>query len=472
MKNSLLIRIPPPLSTFSPDTIVQWGVFSMAGKLVGEVHLTAINQLKAAWLSHFPHLSQNDNEPDEIVLLLGGTLCFYKQLTINSGQKKHLVTAVPYLVEEHLAQDIETMHIVHGQPTKDLQISVAAISHATLQSLLALFDDIQLSPNRVLTEAQFIFPKTNCTSLLLDKNAFMLKTPGSEGIALGYHALSLLFQKDSPGTQPNITATGDAPVAKLLPTEGTSPTEDFPSSPIKLFYPDTDLPTPQARVEEVGHLLQQHGYLVENHPLAESTFAHFAEYYFDLRKKNQLIEFRQGVYQCRRRSSRFIRRWWPVGAVATLWLLLELGFAVAKGLVYQHQAKSLWNESVNSYLAVFPNDRQAQQAKARQQTSFNIKQIMTNRLKSLDSKPTVTAFLPMLKTLSDVTSSLENKADVEPKALDFNHASGLLVYELSANSLEAVNQFLNQLNTSGLSAKLDNASQGKTGVIAKVTIRQ
>ncbi len=463
MQKILLIRIPPPLSTVGSDTVVQWGTFSMAGEPIGELHLTAIYQLREAWLSE--HAADNKSnkqpdDPDEIVLLLGGTLCFYKHLTINSGQKKHLGTALPYLVEESLAQDIEAMHIVHGFPTKDLQVSVAAIPHASLQSLLALFEEIQLAPNRVLSEMQFLMPDAHCTTLLLDNDAAMVSMPSSEGVTLSYEALPLIFPEHADH---EISDTLTAPVDETAPQQPVQ---------VKVYYPDNQLCIPAAQVEEISGLLHERGYPVETFPLAESIFALFAGRYFAFRKKNQLIDFRQGVYKCRRRSNRFARRWWPVGAVAACWLVLELGLCATKGFVYQQQAESLWDESIKSYLSVFPNDRQAQQAKARQQRSFNIKQIMENRLKNLNTQSTETPFLPMLQALSGVVDSVDTKVGLEPRSLDFNEVSGLLVYEFSAKNLEAVNQFLDQLNASDLSGKLDNASQGKTGVIAKVTIRQ
>ena len=139
---------------------------------------------------------------------------------------------------------------------------------------------------------------------------------------------------------------------------------------------------------------------------------------------------------------------------------------IAQGIVYQQRAATLWQDSLTSYLSIFPNDRQAQQAKARQQMSFNVKQVPENRFRSLEQPTAKTPVLPMLQTLSKVASQ------TRAKSLEFNNTSGQLVYEFATDELADVNKFVEQLATVGLQGKLDSANQGESGVIARVSIRR
>ncbi len=468
MKKVLLIRIPPPISSVDAHTVVQWGKYTSAGSLTGDLHLTAIDQLKEAWLADEPEgVGGEDSLPDETVLLLGGSSCFYKRLTINTGQKKHLTTALPYLVEEHLAQDIEAMHIVNGFPDKDSQVSVAAIPHSALQAMLALFEDHQLPLTRMVAEMQLLVSDAQCTSLLLDNESVMMALPGREGIALNYEALPFVFPGQSDQFEQDLPDTLVDSLEKTV-TEAA----DDQLSQVRLMFSDSTLAVSTIRIDEVSDLLSERGWLVDKVPLNGAVFEYFAERYFAFRRNNQLIDFRQGAYQCPRRAGRFIRRWWPLAAVAGCWLILELGLSVTEGVIYQQQSESLWKDSIKSYLSVFPSDRQAQQAQTRQQMSFNVKQVMENRFRSLDNQTSETPFLPMLQALSTVSGSMGEKAKLEPRSLDFNDASGQLVYEFEAGELETVNQFLEKLNASGFQGKLDNANQGKSSVIARITIRR
>ncbi|WP_419835463.1 type II secretion system protein GspL [Endozoicomonas atrinae] len=468
MKKMLLIRIPSPVSAVDANTVVQWGKFTLAGSLAGELHLTTIDELREAWCADEPEdLEEVDRLPDEVILLLGGSLCLYKRLTINAGQKKHLSTALPYLVEEHLAQDIETMHIVNGYPDKDLQVSVAGIPHATLQAMLALFEQYQMPLTSIVAEMQFLESEPGYTCLLLDNDSVMMASPGREGIALNDEALPFIFP-DNSGQEGQ-----DLPDTLVSSLENTvSETLDEPPSQIQLMFSDNTLAVSTSRINETSDLLSERGWLVDKIPLKGSVFEYFAEHYFTNRRSNQLLDFRQGAYQCPRRTGRFIRRWWPLVAAAGCWLILELGLSVTEGVIYQHKSESLWRDSIKNYLTVFPSDRQAQQAQAREQMSFNVKQVMENRFRTLDTQTSETPFLAMLQVLSSVSGSMGEKAKLEPRNLDFNDATGQLVYEFETGELEAINQFLEKLNASGFQGRLDNANQGKSNVIARVTIRR
>ena len=463
MKKVLLIRIPPLVSSVAPDTIVQWAKYSSAGSLIGELHLTAVEQLREAWLADEPDGLEEERMPDDIVLLLGGALCFYKRLTVNSGQKKHLGTALPYLVEEHLAQDIETMHIVNGYPDKDSLVSVAAIPHSTLQTILSLFEEHQLTLSRIVAEMQFLTTAAEFPSLLMDNDAVMMASPGREGITLNYEALPIVFTDQSNQSKHDLPDTLE---------EMVSETKDDHPAKVRLMFSDNAFALATSSIDQVSGLLSERGWLVDKAPLKGAVFEFFAEHYFSFRLSNLLLDFRQGAYQCPRRMGRFIRRWWPLAAAAGCWFILELGMSITEGVIYQQQSESLWEDSIKSYLSVFPSDRQARQAQSRQQLSFNVKQVMENRFRSLETQSSETPFLPMLQALSSVSGLMGEKAKLEPKSLDFNDSTGQLVYEFEAGELETVNQFLEQLNASGFQGKLDNANQGKSGVIARITIRR
>lgn len=442
MKTVLLIRIPA-ISTVDGNTMVQWGKYTSAGLLIEELHLTAIDQINAALA--------DDHPSEEIVLLVSGASCFYRRLTINSGQKKHLATALPYLVEEELAQDIETMHIVHGAPNADLQVSIAAIGHDLLQRLLALFEQHQLPLTRVVAETQFLPSQPTGTSLLLDHDEVILTSPGREGVTLNLQALPFLFSDQSINQ-----ATPD--------TLAAEPQANQPSR-IRLIYSDSRLAFPTDKVEDVVNMLCERGWLVDKQPLPGAVFEFFAQGYF-MTKTYQLLDFRQGAYRCPRSTGRFIRRWWPLATAASCWLLLELGLMIAQGIVYQQRAETLWQDSITSYLSIFPNDRQAKQAQVRQQMSFNLKQVLENRFRSLEQPTAKTPALPMLQTLSEVASQ------TRARSLEFNNSSGQLIYEFATDELADVNQFVEQLAAVGLQGKLDSANQGESGVIARVSIKR
>ena len=199
-------------------------------------------------------------------------------------------------------------------------------------------------------------------------------------------------------------------------------------------------------------------------------FEDFSGHYFSARKAGTLIDLRQGAYQCPRKAGRQIKRWKPVVAIAACWFVLELGLAASQAILYQQKTDELWQETMTDYLTIFPNDQQAKNARANQQTAFNVQRVLENRLRSAGRKQTGEPFLPLLQKVSTVSDSLGKDAGFEPQSMDFNDSSGQLVLEFQAGSLEAVDQLLEALKNAGLTTKLDSANQGKTGVLARMTI--
>ena len=123
---------------------------------------------------------------------------------------------------------------------------------------------------------------------------------------------------------------------------------------IRLMFSDNTLAVSATRIDETSGLLAERGWLVDKVPLKGSVFEYFAGLYFTERRNNQLLDFRQGAYQCPRRTGRFIRRWWPLLAAAGCWLILELGLSVTEGVIYQNKSESLWRDSIKNYLLGIP----------------------------------------------------------------------------------------------------------------------
>lgn len=469
MKNILLIRIPPPVSRVRADTAVQWGEFSGRGELAGELHITEFGQLREAWLS----LKEQDPEelakdealleevlPDQVVLLVPGSLAVHKALPVNSGQRKHLATALPYMMEEELAEDIESMHLASQLIRKDDQVLVSAIPHELMQSLLASLDEQNLSPHHVLAETQFLQTAPQQLSLILESTSVLLSSPQASTVSLDYEALRFVL------AQWNETDVDNS----LLQTDQDVADEANQVTSVKLLIADGSLPVPDEMKEKVQGWLDEQGWLTEEEHLPGSVFEYLASLYFGSRRSGQLVDLRSGSYQCPKRAGRKLRRWKPLALVASIWLLLELGLMVGEGVVFQQKALDYWQQSAELYLEVFPKDQQVLEAQANGQSSINVKSRMESRLKSAGKRSTGgEPFLPMLQQVSAVSASLKD-VKFKPVSMDFNETSGKLVLELKADNLEGVDKLLAAVKSSGLSARLDSANQEKIGVNARMTI--
>ena len=460
MKTILLIRIPPPVSEVRADTIVQWGQFTGGGDRQSAIHVTTIDDLRHTWLQE---QSSNDEEeemlPEQVVLLLPGGVALHKQVVMDAGQRKHMTTALPYLVEEEVAQDIESMHLASYQHKKDDLVSLSVIPHEDMQALLSLFEQVGLPLDSVITEAQLIEPEPGFTTLLLDEQAVLLSSPSHAQVCLDYEALRLTLSVDQLGQG------GDSMLNDLV-EDSSKPHH----SQIKLYYSDGEFAPSSELIENLKTWLDEQGWLVDEVLLDESVFDHEARQYFINGRAGKLIDLRQGAYQCPHRAGRQIKRWKPVVAVLSCWLLLELGMSAGQAYMYQYQTEALWEKSINDYLSLFPQDQQAKSALAKHQVSFNVQKVLENRLRSGSKKQSTQPFLPLLQKVSTISEELGPEAKLDHRSMDFNESTGQLVLEFQTESLETVDKFLAALNESGLSTKLHSANQGKTNVLARMTI--
>ncbi len=388
MKNTLLIRIPPLVSTCDDETAVQWATFSGGGELLGDVHVSEIGQIKEQWFTLQDEEEEADRSgertiQDKLVLLLPGNLVISRRLELNSGQRKHIQSALPYLIEDDLAQDIESFHIAHYLHRKNSEVTLTAIPHASIQEILSVFERSGLSINNIYAECQLLSAAPETALLILDSAMVMMATPGSEALAIDYEAVPFALKQ---------RATEIEEKAVLLQTEAAGRV-----SRVKLAYASGAMPTPDNKIDSVRQDLAQQGWMLEEEAFNGSIFEWFAQSYFEIRKSSRLVDLRQGSYRCPKKARRQIKQWRPLIALAACWLVLEIGLMIGKGIYFGQKADELWGQNAESYLSVFPQDRQVKDAKSRGLRTFDLQKWMQNRLKNMGQNPEGEPFLPLLQ---------------------------------------------------------------------------
>ena len=466
MKSILLIRVHPPSTVISDSTLIQWGIFSGHGELQGDVHVSELGNIKRDYLAvrgvetDQSAQIEEDHLPDQVTLLLPGTLAFHRQLSINSGQRKHLNTALPYMLEEDLAEDVDTLHLASQLSSDKENVSVSGFSHKPFQALLAVMDGQGLSVDNVLAEAQLLETEAGQVLILMENQSANVRIPGQSANHLDYDALRFVLEGlNRSVSEDDIVQSPDLEA------------DSFAITSIKLRFPEGAFSLDDDKIEQVRFWLAEQGWLVEEKGVNGSVFEYFASLYFSRRKnlRSALVNLRSGAYQCPRRASRRLRKWKPIALVASLWLMLEIGLMVGEGITLQHHADQFWDQSAALYLEVFPQDQQVRDAMESEHRSINVKSRMESRLKTAGSQPGSKPFLPLLQKVSALSAALP-EAKINPISMDFSDTTGNLVLELRAESLESVDKLLAATKSAGLMAKLDSANQEKSGVNARMTI--
>lgn len=382
----------------SAASLVQWRVFE--NDELGSLHVTPLNEIETTL---------------ETVLLWSGG--FYQQRSISAEQKKHLNQALPFLIEEHVAQEIEQLHLIH-RPQGDNEVEVAGIDHGTMQQLLTAFDGVNIPLNHVIP----VLPL-----LPVDSSAISVWLEGEQAyIAHGDGHKAVLHQES-------------------LAVALTGQTQDVP---ITLLYCDHDGSVSAEQRESVQQTLLQQGWDVQLKPLRQTFMAYCIEQFHCA--NGEVMDFRSNAYRCPHNSAKFRKLWWPVAASVAACFVLELLFSLGQGIYYQYQTHTLWQHNIARYLEVFPNDQQALYAQQQQQTNFAVRIPAQQRLKQLSNSGGGDEFLPMLAALTDAGGQ-----QFSPKQLRFDGKNGQLSVVMSARNQQAFEPLLDQLRQRGFNPSLN-----------------
>ncbi|TAN64918.1 MAG: hypothetical protein EPN17_18245 [Methylobacter sp.] len=109
-----------------------------------------------------------------VILLLPATEVLLIELNLPISSHRQLKKALPYALEDYLANDVEAYHWVWSKQPGD-KIAVAAIAHQKLASWLQCFSEAGIKLQGVYAETLFVPVHENTVSILLDKNRAIVR---------------------------------------------------------------------------------------------------------------------------------------------------------------------------------------------------------------------------------------------------------------------------------------------------------
>ena len=433
MSLTLFIRVPPNQWQLTPDTCVQWGVFE---------------DKKARWPVQSSLLCELRRQLDETqpasiehtVVLLSGRIALYRQPTVNASQRKHLQSALPYLLEDDLAEDIAQLHFASVSPTGRQTLPMAVMRKDKMECLLDLLAQQSLSPDRILTETNLMPESRDDTLLWVEEDSVQLSRPNGAPVSLDTAAIPITLQ--------SVTDAEQNAVNKSL----------------TLVYPETT--DNNVNVAALQQTLEQTGWHVSSTCYQDSVLEHRVAHYYAI-PEQQLANLRSGAYASpNKKNFRGSRIKW-LTTLAAVWFLLQNVLMLGEGWYFQRQANTLWQESAQRYLKVFPQDQQMLAAVASRPGSVDVKSRLSSRLQATPEAFSP-RFLPLLSQLSAASEALPQQ--FQPRQIRFDHHTQQLQLTFDADSMETVENLLSTLKSRGLQGQLDSADQGETGVVARLTM--
>jgi general secretion pathway protein L len=366
----------------------------------------------------------------ETLVLVPGGLVFLTAARIPSRQVRQIKQALPYMVEELIADNIEDVHLAipDFKPGAENELPVAVVQHHLLIDWLD-----QLYQHGI--KADLLCPDT-------------LAVPWREN-SRGFFALyDRVICRDG-------TFSGQVMLR-----------EQFPSylQLLKQQLTDNELTAPLRQIVYCGVDTSEAGQsvlsAVRQELDAEATLTEYAENSgevlatYAVQHADTLLNLLQGGYKVQRRGE-YDREWRRVAAVVGIGLILYCAVAAAGGIWFSWRAQQSEAQTFALYRQLFPQEKRVVSPK---------KQMQAHLRGGATSAPSP---LPLL---AKAALGLRGN-NLQLDELHYRQQHNDLQLQLRTPTLEALDQIKRQLNGVGLSVDINSASQQSEGTVGRINVR-
>ncbi|MDO6640569.1 type II secretion system protein GspL [Shewanella sp. 5_MG-2023] len=304
------------------------------------------------------------------------------QIALPEKNQRQALKALPFMLEETIASDVETMHFVVG-PRDGEQLNVAAVAHEQMQNWLSWLLDAGIKVKSIVPDC-LALPLDQCCWAALDMgDELLLRTGEGSGVSLPKTWL-------------------DFALPELLSRRSDA------DSALKIAAYSEDLVFTNAEVEakplDIPMMVLAKGIL------------------------QAPINLLSGVYQPKREYSKHLMLWKNAAIVAVIAIVLGL---VNKGLTI-HQLNQQTAEIKQQSEAIF------KRVSPGVNRIVNIRSQLDSQLRSLKGQGGGAAFFDMLDGLKE---SFQKVPDLKPNSIRFDASRNELRMQVTAKSYDHVDKF-------------------------------
>ena len=258
------------------------------------------------------------DDPAKVVVLVPASDVLSASCEVPGRNAAQMRRAVPYAVEEFVADDIDRMQVACADPVRNEPVHCLVAPRSSIEDWLAILAGAGIQPGFLTVDAMALAEDAATVSVLFE------------------HGDALIRASDQ-------MACVDLPnLAAVLRGVADGTTSDDPPPVLRLVNGETsalgDLDLDGFEVEEVAVATSVLGFLAAE---------------FDARAVNLL----QGDYAVRRRPTGAWSRWRPVAAAAGIWFGVGLAVLAAQGFWADYRAAQFRQQAVDLYRALYGVDR-------------------------------------------------------------------------------------------------------------------
>lgn len=325
-----------------------------------------------------------------------------------------LRAAVPYALEDQLAEDIESLHFALG-PRGPEGVPVAIVARAQMRDWMSRFAAHGVRPERLLPEVLCLPWEPGCWTVLATAQRVLVRTGAADGFSC---PLELL-----PGYL-SLAPVPDEVRVRVHQVDG-APAE-LPGLP---------------RVDELV-----------------SGYADELELLIDTARSQRPLDLLQGEYSARAGIGRRLRAWRLPAAMAALWLLVAGMSVLADAQALRREAAGLAEHNRQRWLQLFPQETRI----------ADLRRQLDQKLAAAAGGSSDSGFLELLAVVAQVLPGIDG---LQLQSLQYqNRELYLSMQGTQLQALEALRRAFAQRGDAEL--EVQSADAGSQGVQIRARVRR
>ena len=262
----------------------------------------------------------------QVTVLVPGTDVALSKVAVPTRNRSRMAAAVPYLLEDQLAGDVEQAHFALGERNAEGRVAVAVVSQARMNSWLARIAEAGLHVDRLVPESLLVPYQPDAWTLLIERDCINLRNAPQGGMTVDSVNAAFILQR----------AVAESEVKPLM-------LRAWVASGVT-----ADAPLP-------GDL----GVDVQAEPLTVPPLVFLARQ----AQEPGVIDLLQGPYSRRERLGKLWRPWRPAAALLAVWVILQFGIESFQYRQLHAEEARLREEISQIYLQTFPDAKRVVDAR-------------------------------------------------------------------------------------------------------------
>ncbi len=358
-----------------------------------------------------------------VIVIVPSEQVLITHVKTQARKAQQLAKAVPYALEEDLAEDIEQLHFALGPRLIGDEYAITVVAHAQMQAWMELLKSASISPRMMIPDIFAIPYIEGAWSLLLESHRAVLRTEPYQGTAI---------EPD------NVLAILNAISNQVA---------EHPES-LAVYRCDKDATT--VRLSELPY------------PCSETRDCPPALFAAGLNEKYS-INLLQGRYGIQDDTLKKLKPWRLAAALLAIWLVISIGTGVIENLRLEREDQAIQARIGQIYRGTFPTGQDNLHSDTQRIQ-------MEQRLNELQGAPSGTTqeadFMSLMNTTGQAIKSSPN---VTIQTVTFRDSS--LEMNLQSDNWQSLENIQKSIAKQGLSATIGAADTRGTTVSAQLLIK-